>query len=65
MGTLRSASDCSGLAINGLTLGQPTFTDDVPSLDSDPLLFAWDDPRLPAGVIEDDGTITVDDMEGM
>jgi hypothetical protein len=63
MGTLRSASDCSGLVVNGVTLGEPTFTDEVPSLDPDPLLFAWDDPRLPSGVIEDDGTITLDEQE--
>jgi hypothetical protein len=64
MGTLRSASDCSGLHVNGITLGNPTFTDEIIK-DSDPVLFAWDDPRLPSGVIEDDGTITIDETEIM
>lgn len=63
MGTLRSATDCSGITIHGITLGLPTFTDEMPSLEPDPLLFAWDDPRLPSGVIEDDGTITPDATE--
>lgn len=62
MGRLRSASDCSGLTVNGVTLGDPTFTDEM-NTDADPLLFAWDDPRLPNGVIEDDGTITPDATE--
>jgi hypothetical protein len=65
MGTLRSSSDCSGLLVNGITLGEPTFTDVVLSLDPDPLLFAWDDPRLPNGVIEDEGTITIDETDDM
>lgn len=63
MGTLRSASDCSGLLVNGITLGDPTFTDEVPSLEADPILFAWDDPRIPTGVIEDDGTIRIDETD--
>lgn len=63
MGTLRSASYCSGLVINGLTLGEPTFTDEIPPLEAQPLMFAWDDPRLPSGVIEDDGIVTLDETE--
>jgi len=63
MGTLRSASDCTGLHINGITLGEPTFTDVIPTLEGQPLMFAWDDPRIPSGVIEDDGTITLDETE--
>jgi hypothetical protein len=62
MGTLRSASDCSGLVINGVTLGDPTFTNEMQP-DANPILFAWDDSRLPNGVIEDDGTITFDQSE--
>ena len=62
MGTLRSASDCSGLHVNGITLGDPTFTDEM-SPDADPILFAWDDSRLPSGVIEDDGSVTLDETE--
>lgn len=63
MGTLRSASDCTGLTVGKITLGEPTFTDEMPSLDADPILFAWDDSRLPNGVIEDDGSITIDEQE--
>jgi hypothetical protein len=62
MGTLRSASDCTGLAFGNVTLGEPTFTDAI-SEDADPILFAWDDPRLPSGVIEDDGTLRLDETE--
>jgi hypothetical protein len=63
MGTLRSASDCSGLSVSGITLGDPTFTDAIPPLEADPLMFAWDDPRLPSGVIEDDGSVTLDETD--
>lgn len=62
MGTLRSASDCTGLHVRGITLGEPTFTD-ADDATVTPSLFAWDDSRLPSGVIEDDGTITPDDEE--
>jgi hypothetical protein len=63
MGTFRSASDCTGLHVNGITLGEPTFTDAIPPLEAEPLMFAWDDSRLPNGVIEDDGSVTLDETE--
>lgn len=63
MGTLRSTSDCSGMKVNEITLGDSTFTDEITE-DADPL-FAWDDSRLPNGFIEDDGTITIDEPEGI
>jgi len=63
MGTLRSASDCSSLIVNGIILGDPTFTDEIPSQDAKPVLFAWDDSRLPNGVIGDDGSITLDETD--
>lgn len=63
MGLLRSATDRSGLTFNGITLGDPTFTDELPSQDANPLLFAWDDSRLPSGVIEDDGSVTLDETD--
>lgn len=50
------------MVINGITLGVPTFTDEI-TAGNDPL-FAWDDSRLPTGMITDDGTITIDEMEG-
>lgn len=62
MGLLRSASDCSGLVVNGITLGEPTFTDS----DSEgiaPMLFVWNDSRLPDGEISNDGEIIVDESE--
>jgi len=62
MGTLRSASDCSGLHMNGIILGVPTFTDARDDTVT-PVLFAWDHPRLPSGVIEDDGTITLNETD--
>lgn len=61
MGILRSASDCTGMTVRGVTLGQPTFTDDV-GFNGAPL-FAWDHERLPTGVIEDDGTVVPDPEE--
>lgn len=65
MGTLRSASDHTGLVVNSITLGQPARDTDEngePLLDSE---YRWDDSRLPNGFVEDNGTITVDDMEGI
>lgn len=64
MGTLRSASDCTGMTVGTITLGDPTFTDAVDET-ADPILFVWDDHRIPSGVIEDDGTITPDPEEGI
>jgi hypothetical protein len=63
MGTLRSASDCIGMGVNKITLGEPTFTDEI--TEGAESLFAWDDSRLPNGFIEDDGTITIDEPEGI
>lgn len=63
MGTLTSTSDCSGMSVNDITLGEPTFTDEM--IKSAEPLFAWDDSRLPNGCIEDDGTITIDEVEGI
>jgi hypothetical protein len=62
MGTLRSASDCTGMVVNEITLGDPTFTDEMD--EGAAALFAWDDSRLPTGLINDDGTITVDETDG-
>jgi len=61
MGTLRSASDCSGMEVNDITLGQPAR--DVDDNDEPVGEYRWDDSRLPNGVIEDDGTITLDETE--
>jgi hypothetical protein len=65
MGTLRSAHDHSGLRVNGITLGNPARDIDEEGevlTDSD---YRWDDSLLPNGFIEDDGTITIDEPEGI
>ena len=61
MGTLTSTSDCSGMVVNGIALGDPTFTDEMTE-DSAPL-FAWDDARFPNGVLDDEGNLTIDEVE--
>jgi hypothetical protein len=61
MGTLRSATDHSGMVVNGITLGQP-----AQDMDDDGQPFGeykWDDSRLPTGEIDDAGVITVDETE--
>lgn len=65
MGTLHSASDWTGMTVGKVTLGQPARNTDEHGetlSDSD---YRWDDGRLPNGVIKDDGTITVDESEGI
>jgi len=62
MGTLRSASNCSGMVVCGIVLGDPTFTDEMHA-NANPILFAWDDSRIPSGVIEDDGTLALDETD--
>lgn len=54
MGMLRSMTNQSGTTINGVLLGEPI--DPAGS----PCPYAWDDERLPSGVLHSDGTITVD-----
>jgi hypothetical protein len=61
MGTLRSTTDHSGMIVNGITLGEPArdFDDEEQPVGE----YRWDDARLPNGVIEDDGTITLDETD--
>jgi hypothetical protein len=61
MGTLRSTNDHTGLMVNGITLGQAAR--EVNDNDEPVGEYRWDDSRLPNGVIEDDGTITLDEIE--
>ena len=56
MGTLRSLTDHSGMSVNGVTLGDPV------ELDDDPATFEWDDSRLPNGEIDEEGSITIDEV---
>lgn len=61
MGTLRSEHDHAGLEVNGVTLGVASR-----ELDGDGIpvgLFLWDDGRLPSGVVDADGVVTVDEPE--
>jgi hypothetical protein len=46
MGTLRSATDCSGHTVNGVLLGDPV------EVDGDPATFEWDDAAFPNGSVE-------------
>jgi hypothetical protein len=48
--------------MNGIILGVPTFTDARDDTVT-PVLFLWDDSRLPSGVIEDDGSVTLDETD--
>lgn len=54
MGTLRAMTDHSGEVVNGITLGDSINP-------SGPCPFAWDDSRLPNGILHADGTITPDE----
>lgn len=58
MGLLRSDFDFSTRrTVAGILLGQPITT-----LDDSP--YGWDDPRLPDGVILEDGTVVPDPAPG-
>jgi hypothetical protein len=63
MGTLRSATDHTGMVVNGITLGEAARDvdeDEQPTGD-----YRWDDSRLPRGSINKAGVITVDETEMM
>jgi hypothetical protein len=63
MGTLRSATDHTGLIVNGITLGGPardTDDDGEPLPDSE---YFWDDPRIPSGTLDERGELTLDELE--
>ena len=61
MGTLRSETNHTGLMVNGITLGEPSC--DMDDNDEPVGEYRWDDSRLPNGVVENDGTITLDEIE--
>jgi hypothetical protein len=61
MGTLRSTTDHTGMVVNKITLGDPVRDVDA---DGQPVgEYRWDDSRLPNGVIEDDGSVTLDETD--
>jgi hypothetical protein len=61
MGTLRSMTDHSGMMVNGITLGQPA--QDIDDNGEPVGEYRWDDSRLPDGVIDDGGEITMDEVD--
>lgn len=61
MGILRSDSDHMGLRVGKVTLGQAARDVDA---DGKPVgEYRWDDGRIPNGVINEDGTITLTEGE--
>jgi hypothetical protein len=65
---LRSKTYAENITINGVLLGQPTIVTAAgepftPGVSIEDLWFGWDDHRIPSGVLGDDGTITVDEVE--
>jgi hypothetical protein len=61
MGTLRSASDCTGMKVNMITLGEPARDLDD---NNEPIGgYRWDDSRLPNGVIDGNGNIKLDKVD--
>lgn len=63
MGLLRSEKNHAGLIVRGVALG---FAAREVDYDGEPFgEYRWEHPALPSGFIEDDGTITIDDMEGI
>jgi hypothetical protein len=60
MGTLRSTMDHNGLMVNGLTLGEAVR--DMDENDEPVGEYRWDDSRIPDGVIDHSGKITIDEV---
>ncbi|MGI9142021.1 MAG: hypothetical protein ACR2IJ_02415 [Fluviibacter sp.] len=54
MGTLRSLTDFTGTIYYGVLLGTPV------EKDGDPNTFEWDDSAFPNGLINPDGSVTID-----
>jgi hypothetical protein len=63
MGTLRSMTDHTGMAVNGLTLGEAVRNLDEDGEALSDSEYRWDDSRLPNGEITSDGEIIVDETE--
>lgn len=67
MGTLRSKTYRTGLTINGVQLGQPV----IAQAQAQPLepgdtiseaWFCWDDEQFPNGIVNADGSVTIDQV---
>jgi len=63
MGTLVSDTDRSGMVVRDVILGQPARDLNGNGQPTGP--YRWDDSRLPSGVIATDGTIIIDEPEGI
>lgn len=65
MGSLRSKFNHKGLTVNGVTLGDPPIlTDDLSAPQAiEDAWFIWDDSRIPSGLIQEDGSIVLDEPE--
>jgi hypothetical protein len=63
MGVLRSMKDHSGMKMDGVLLSSPVRDYDEDGEVEEGSEYRWDDPRIPSGVIDDDGTITLDETE--
>jgi hypothetical protein len=65
MGRLRSKMNHRPTKVNGVELGEPVITreDGTPFQEGDniaDLVFAWDDSRLPDGLVDDTGRVVPD-----
>jgi hypothetical protein len=68
MGTLRSKTNRAGLIVNGVTLGESpvTLADGSAPLPGDTiseLWFVWDHPAFPTGVVNQNGSVTIDSLD--
>jgi hypothetical protein len=68
MGQLRARIHHGTKATNGVTLGDPVVvradgTPAAPGDDLADLFWVWDDPRLPTGLVDRAGVITVDEAD--
>ncbi len=65
MGALRSKTNRAGVVVNGVTLGDAPITlidgtTPEPGDTISELWFRWSDPKFPNGVVNADGSVTVD-----
>lgn len=68
MGRLRAKTNHRPTHVNGVQLGDPVITreDGTPFQDGDniaDLVFAWDDSRIPNGVVDELGAVALDKVE--
>jgi hypothetical protein len=69
MGRLRAKINHRPTKVNDVELGEPIITreDGTPFQEGDniaDLVFAWDDSRVPDGVVDEHGRVTLDAVDG-